>query len=898
MAERIGARIAGRYELEKPLGRGGMAEVWQARHLALNARVAIKLLHAATANAATSRQRFVTEAQLTAQIKGRHAVQVFDFGVSDDGQPFLVMELLEGETLAQRLRRERRLDPRTTVRFLTQSARALDRAHALGIVHRDYKPENLFIVRDDDGLLTAKVVDFGIAKLVGGLDPHDGREEIEGREPTLTTTGTRLGTPAYMAPEQIDDVAAIGPATDVWALGVVAFECLTGRRPFEARDVHGIFERIQAVEHPPARVLDRMLPEEFDAWFATACARRPEQRFASAGAAAHALALALGLSEPSDGPPPANDEPVLETPPDAQATMSATFADPPRARRRRPLAIAVAVAVLAAGSAMALRRRTAGPAPLVVSASGVTSVSAAPPAPRLTVRGAPVVVDAEGDCASFPFFAADGGLVYARRTGDRESLQTIDPGTAESRTLVECPTGCRFPAPGPDGRVAFGNVDPAGREIRSVGLFDAGTRSEAPRAWASWFQGKWLFVVREDLRAISRHAVDGSGDDTLFEAPSAGVFGPLAVSPDGHWIAASVVGTAGAVATSLCYATSAPGSDLDCTSAGQSTSRRPTFSAGGGLYFGRRNVIARFDPATKTTEEAPLPLSPVSLGLAPDGHRLVFSTCADRHELTRLSESSGAPLLSIEAVGAPAIGPHGELAYPVVAGDDVELAVADPSGARSRVLVAGHHRITEASFSPDGKRLVFQDAAPVAGGLYVVAMDGARPARRITTEPRDSSPAWLDAGHVVFLRAEAGFPYGRMKIADVETGAVEALPNGDVGLFGTVPSRRTILAIDSRTGEDRFFEQALDGTRRPFALTGARSRGRATTMGASVSGRYVTWLASDGAFLADLDTKVARRLAIDATTRINWILPDDEGRVVVVQRRGKGALYRIEGDFR
>src|SRR5215472_9520595 len=142
--------IGGRYWLESLIGEGGMGEVWRVRHHVLNTTVAIKFLQAASASSESTRRRFLTEAQVTANLKTRHAVQVFDFGVTDQGQPYLVMELLEGETLGERLEREGTLSPSDTVHVLKQVARALDRAHGLGIVHRDLKPENIMIVVDPE----------------------------------------------------------------------------------------------------------------------------------------------------------------------------------------------------------------------------------------------------------------------------------------------------------------------------------------------------------------------------------------------------------------------------------------------------------------------------------------------------------------------------------------------------------------------------------------------------------------------------------------------------------------------------------------------------------------------------------------------------------------------------
>ncbi len=173
--------IGDRYILESLIARGGMGEVWRARHKALKSLVAIKFLHSTSAFSQSTRKRFLREAQVTANLKTRHAVQVFDFGVTEDGLPYLVMEYLEGETLEKRIEREGRLSIETTFMVLRQSARALDRAHALGIVHRDFKPENIIILADEEGGEHVKVVDFGIARSsassswAAGALPHPAR---------------------------------------------------------------------------------------------------------------------------------------------------------------------------------------------------------------------------------------------------------------------------------------------------------------------------------------------------------------------------------------------------------------------------------------------------------------------------------------------------------------------------------------------------------------------------------------------------------------------------------------------------------------------------------------------------------------------------------------------------
>ncbi len=358
-------RVEDRYALEALIGRGGMGEVWRARHLALDTRVAIKFLHGAAEPSERARRRFLTEARVTATLKTRYAVQVFDFGVTDDGLPYLVMELLEGDTLDKRIAREGRLSPATTARFLLKAARALEKAHALGIVHRDFKPENVMLVADEeDGGELVKVVDFGIAKLVGDLDctlrcalstlarrpgaPGAPRPAV----PAGPLSSAGVGTPQYMAPEQVRDSAQVGPAADIWAFGVVAYECLTGRRPFDEPSVGELLRRVLSAAPPQQASAIAPIPPLFDDWFRVACAREPEDRFPDVQTAALALAAAL---DPAFVSPPARmpehtdaalDAPS-EIPPPVTPTLSSGAAPParrlpahaPRGRARAPAAL-------------------------------------------------------------------------------------------------------------------------------------------------------------------------------------------------------------------------------------------------------------------------------------------------------------------------------------------------------------------------------------------------------------------------------------------------------------------------------------------------------------------------------------------------------------------------------
>ncbi|MGH7298425.1 MAG: serine/threonine-protein kinase, partial [Polyangiaceae bacterium] len=290
--------VGGRYELEVLLGRGGAGEVWRARHVTLNSHVAIKFLHGATDQLESTRRRFLKEAQVTAQLKTRYAVQVFDYGFTDTGRPYLVMELLDGETVSRRLELLGRLPPAVAAAFLGQVARALERAHAIGIVHRDLKPDNLVVVVDEEGRECIKVLDFGIAKLLGDLDTGAADDEdptlLQSRAlNTFTRTGAFLGTPFYMAPEQIKNSRDVDLRADVWAFGVVAFQCLTGKPPFQGKNLLELFGHIERGEHLAAGALCPDLPRSFDLWFDIACAVDRERRFSSARSAATRLALAI-----------------------------------------------------------------------------------------------------------------------------------------------------------------------------------------------------------------------------------------------------------------------------------------------------------------------------------------------------------------------------------------------------------------------------------------------------------------------------------------------------------------------------------------------------------------------------------------------------------------------------
>src|SRR6478752_1399056 len=278
--------LLGRYRLEVKLGQGGMGTIWRAQHLVLNAPVAVKVIDRTVIPDEETLSRFMREAQSAAALRSPHVVQIIDYGI-DGKVPFMVMELLEGENLAQRIKRLKRLSPQETARVLTHIGRAIGRAHDAGIVHRDLKPENVFLVKNEDEEL-AKVLDFGVAKVE--------RHALE--EGTRTRTGSILGTPFYMSPEQAQGNRTVDLRTDLWAMGVIAFECLTGKRPFYSDGLGDLVLAICVRDIPqPSSIAS--VPIGFDAWWNRAVARDPEKRFQTAKELTEALRDALGL-EPRD----------------------------------------------------------------------------------------------------------------------------------------------------------------------------------------------------------------------------------------------------------------------------------------------------------------------------------------------------------------------------------------------------------------------------------------------------------------------------------------------------------------------------------------------------------------------------------------------------------------------
>ncbi len=392
MAASPGAWVTSNIELVTPIAEGAMGRVWVAYHHRLGTRVAVKFVSEKLGDGtAEALARLEREAFTASQIKSPHVVQTFDSGITSDGEPYIVMELLDGVSLGDRLRQSGPLAWGEALAVITQVARALSKAHKLGIVHRDIKPDNIFLCRSDDGIM-CKVLDFGIAKqtrlpAMGGL----------------TTEGKIVGTPEFMSPEQVLDDRAVDYRADLWALAVVMYATLTGQLPFRGKTLGQLCLALVNRRPKPPSDLREGLPPETDPWFEQALNREPKKRFTSA----REMAESFASIDPTTGSMAAfkgafptlvgvGVSDVLE--PDLGATTSHWSPKLPGRWGTPLLAALVAVGLLLLGAAgFVLARPTATlsvPAVEPILGAAVQSLPepAAPPEPTVVLD-----LDEEGD---------------------------------------------------------------------------------------------------------------------------------------------------------------------------------------------------------------------------------------------------------------------------------------------------------------------------------------------------------------------------------------------------------------------------------------------------------------------------------------------------------------------
>ncbi|HLK37216.1 MAG TPA: serine/threonine-protein kinase [Polyangiaceae bacterium] len=265
-----GTVVAEKYRVESTLGEGGMGLVVAATHLGLEQRVAIKFLLPEAMRSKVAVERFLREAKVAAKVKSEFVARVHDVGTLDNDVPYIVMEYLEGCDLGDLIDRDGALPIDEACEIALQASEALAEVHAAGIVHRDLKPSNLFVTRRADGSPVAKLLDFGISKLGGGPD--------DGVDPALTTTAAILGSPSYMSPEQLKSTKEVDGRTDVWSLGAVLFEAVTGKPAFRGETVPQVCAMIASEEPVAPSTLRPDIPAELERTILGCLEKNPDKR--------------------------------------------------------------------------------------------------------------------------------------------------------------------------------------------------------------------------------------------------------------------------------------------------------------------------------------------------------------------------------------------------------------------------------------------------------------------------------------------------------------------------------------------------------------------------------------------------------------------------------------------
>lgn len=409
-----GRVVQDKYRLLEHLGSGGMGTVFSAEHITLGKRYALKFLRTDAAAHESSARRFEREARLLAKLDHENVVSLIDLGTGEQGPAYLVLEYIRGRTLRQELRAGI-LPLNRLVAIVIQVARGLVAAHAAGVVHRDLKPENIMLTEHADGSLLVKILDFGVARL------------FESDTDSATLTGHGAGTAGYMSPEQAKGAKTIDARSDVYALGVIAYEALVGRRPYDGASYNETLFRVLNEVHAPARATRPELPEAVEGLIDRALAKQPSDRFASpwefaaalracVPSTAEASADADSTQRGTDSAPGAGSTLSEDGRSGPSAAQSSRFTQNRDSKRRSWLALAVGWGLSAAAGAAVTSSLSVGTGYVDsdvdhgVTSNGVSSANAAPEAPS-------------------PKFSAE-----------RSAEQPVAPGSSSAHALSSAPT--------------------------------------------------------------------------------------------------------------------------------------------------------------------------------------------------------------------------------------------------------------------------------------------------------------------------------------------------------------------------------------------------------------------------------------------------------------------------
>jgi eukaryotic-like serine/threonine-protein kinase len=688
--DRVAAALATHYRLERELGQGGMATVYLAEDLKHRRKVAVKVLRPELA-ASLGPDRFFREIEVAAQLQHPHILPLFDSGASGQdaagSAEFLwyAMPFVDGETLRDRLARTGELPIHDAVRILTEVADALAHAHHHGVAHRDIKPENILLSGRH-----ALVSDFGVAKAVS---------EATGRQ-QLTTAGVALGTPAYMAPEQAAADPHLDHRVDIYALGVLGYELLTGRTPFSGRTPQEtLAAHVMQTPEPVSRLRPGVSPA-LEAIVMKCLAKRPADRFQSAEELVAALEP---LATPSGGMTPTHTQPV----------SAVTTATP--ARRNWGVLLAVGAVVLGGAALLLVRRSGNGPELTLTKTTRLTSEQGLEALPALSPDGQ---------------FVAYIGVV---RDAAKIFLQPSDGGRAVNIT-DSLPGAQISPSWSPDGRrLVFVSYDSSGASIVTM----PPTGGDVRRLYSAAYSGgvplapKWSpdgkRIAFEQGDSVLVMAGDGSGLTLLARVPDVH---SLAWSPDGRWLAgvrgnsafAYSGGGFGNLAASTVFVLSADGGTPLMVSDSTTLNLSPVWLPDGrGLLYlssggGGRDIylqpIGRGGRQSGAPRRVTTGLDAHSFSLTPDGKRLAYS---------KYTRDLNIWMIRLSATGS--VRAHS--AMPITRGNQASEIVR---------------------LSPDGRWLVYDSDLNGNGDLFIVSSDGGTP-RQLTDDPADDlSPDWSPDG--------------------------------------------------------------------------------------------------------------------------------------------------------
>ncbi len=451
--------LLGKLRVLRRIGAGGMGAVYEVEHLLTRHRRALKILHPRLGTDSNAVERFLREASVAGTVKSPFVVDTYDAGTLDDGSVYVLMELLEGRSLGDELRDHGPMSSSRVVSLMHCACEGLGAAHAAGIIHRDLKPENLFVTWDQSGDESLKVIDFGVSKF----------NERHITPSTLTADGAMIGTPVYMSPEQLDGGKNVDERSDVYALGLVMYEALSGRRAYEASDLFQLVAKIARGDYTP---LDALVPGIEPAVMSVVdramhrhvAARYPTVR--SLQADLQAIRTALG-----------QDVAFATTYPDT----SQPPAPPPRPRRRAAIAFGLGFALVAGVAWLVLARSDTAS-----SVANVPTRSPVPEAGEATVGAAAVTAGARGDNDSTAPAGASPADDSAAPAGTSPVDDSAAPASAErarsGTARPAAPLGANTAKPsGPSARRAPSSPNP-GSSGGGQALDDTGAKSGAPRA--------------------------------------------------------------------------------------------------------------------------------------------------------------------------------------------------------------------------------------------------------------------------------------------------------------------------------------------------------------------------------------------------------------------------------